>query len=149
MSIDPKCIKLTADVYVEVVFENIRGQSSLKHTDHLQINRDFICPMCERFPSPPPQNASHVNSNERSSSTRGWVGTVLEGKRVKNRVTRHKTIPPFFSSLFFFTLLLSRFWTSSRGHRRRPFSPPLLAFNFLSRLGLSNPTARRVFIECC
>ena len=33
-------------------------------------------------------------------------------------------------SLFFFlTLLLSSFWTS-RGHRCRPFSPPVLAFNF-------------------
>ena len=30
---------------------------------------------------------------------------------------------------YFFTLLLSSFWTS-RGHRCRPFSPPVLAFNF-------------------
>ena len=36
----------------------------------------------------------------------------------------------FFSFSFFFrTLLLSSFWTS-RGHRCRPFSPPVLAFNF-------------------
>ena len=35
----------------------------------------------------------------------------------------------FFSFVFFRTLLLSRFRTS-RGHRCRPFSPSVLAFNF-------------------
>ena len=30
---------------------------------------------------------------------------------------------------YFFTLLLASFWTS-RGHRCRLFSPPVLAFNF-------------------
>ena len=35
----------------------------------------------------------------------------------------------FPSSFFFFQLLLSSFWTS-RGHMCRPFSPPVLAFNF-------------------
>ena len=43
---------------------------------------------------------------------------------------------------FFRILLLSSFWTS-RGHRCRSFSSPVLAFNFLSRIGFSNPTARR------
>ena len=28
------------------------------------------------------------------------------------------------------------------------FYPPVLAFNFLSRIGFSNPTPRRFFIEC-
>ena len=36
--------------------------------------------------------------------------------------------PSFFFSFFFLTLLLSSFWTS-RGHRCRPFFPPVLAFN--------------------
>ena len=45
-------------------------------------------------------------------------------------------------TFFFLTLLLSSFWTS-RGHRCRPFFPPVLAFNFLSRIGFSNPTASR------
>ena len=36
-----------------------------------------------------------------------------------------------FSSFFFHTHLLSSSWTS-RGHRRRPFSPPVLAFNFIA-----------------
>ena len=40
--------------------------------------------------------------------------------------TRQPTLCHFFS---FLTLLLSSFWTS-RGHRCRPFSPPVLAFNF-------------------
>ena len=35
----------------------------------------------------------------------------------------------FFFFFFFRTLLLSSFWTS-RGHRCRPFSPLVLAFNF-------------------
>ena len=34
------------------------------------------------------------------------------------------------------------FWTS-RGHRCRPFSPPVRAFIFLLRIGFSIPTARR------
>ena len=42
----------------------------------------------------------------------------------------------------------SHCWTSS-GHRCRPFSPPVLAFQFVTRIGFSNPTARRFFIECC
>ena len=39
--------------------------------------------------------------------------------------------PKFFISrgCFFFTLLLSSYWTSS-GHRCHPFSPPVLVFNF-------------------
>ena len=52
----------------------------------------------------------------------------------------------FFFSLL--TLLLSSFWTS-RGHRCRPFSPPGFCLQFLSRIGFSNPTARRFFIEGC
>ena len=38
-----------------------------------------------------------------------------------------------FSLFFFFTLLLCSFWTS-RSHRCRHFSPPVLGFNFLSRI---------------
>ena len=37
----------------------------------------------------------------------------------------------------------------SRGHRSRPFFPPGSCFKFLSRIGFSNPTARRFLIECC
>ena len=49
----------------------------------------------------------------------------------------------------FLTFLLSSFRTS-RGHRCRPFFPSVLAFNFyLSRIGFSNPTGCRFFIECC
>ena len=41
----------------------------------------------------------------------------------------------FFS---FLTLLLSSFWTS-RGHRCRPFPPPVLAFNFYRAKGSAIP----------
>ena len=40
-----------------------------------------------------------------------------------------RTLRPDLFSFFFRTLLLSSFWTS-RGHRNRPFSPPVLAFFF-------------------
>ena len=46
-------------------------------------------------------------------------------------VTAVTSQPGFFTRTFFFfvnTHLLSSFWTS-RGHRFRPFSPPVLAFN--------------------
>ena len=54
------------------------------------------------------------------------------------------------SWIFFFVLtrLLSSFWTS-RGHRCRSFSPPVLSCQFLSRIGFRNLAARRFFIECC
>ena len=49
----------------------------------------------------------------------------------------------------FFTLLLSSSWIDRRGDRCRPFFPPVLALHFLSRMGFSNPTARRFLVECC
>ena len=52
-----------------------------------------------------------------------------------------KRDPPlylFFIFLLFCTLLLSSFWTS-RGHRCRPFSPPVLAFNFYRAKGSAIP----------
>ena len=62
-----------------------------------------------------------------------------------------RNIPRADMLYFFDTLTIaspSSFGTS-RGHRCRPFSPPVLNFKFLSRIGFSNPTARRLFIECC
>ena len=41
-------------------------------------------------------------------------------------------------SFFFHTHLLSNFWTS-HGHRCRPFSPPVLAFNFYRAQGSAIP----------
>ena len=58
---------------------------------------------------------------------------------------RHPIPRPTY--LFFCTLLLSSFWTS-RGHRCRPSSPGS-CLRFLSRIGFSNLTARRIFINCC
>ena len=61
------------------------------------------------------------------------------------RQTRHHTAVLFIIYCFyFFTLLLSSFWTS-HGHRCRPslFSPG----GRLQFIGFSNPTARRFFIE--
>ena len=46
------------------------------------------------------------------------------------------------ATIFLCTLLLSSFWTS-RGHRCRSFSPPVLDLQFSSPIGFSNPTARR------
>ena len=56
---------------------------------------------------------------------------------------------PFLVYRFFFlhTHLFSSFWTS-RGHRCRPFPPPGSCLQFVSRIGFSNPTACRFFIEC-
>ena len=56
------------------------------------------------------------------------------------------TIKPALFCFCFSTLLLSSFWTS-RGHRCRPLSPLGSFLQFLSRIGFSNPTTRRFFIE--
>ena len=54
----------------------------------------------------------------------------------------HVTVDTFFFSLL--TLLLSSFWTS-----RVVPSPSRFLPSILSRIGFSNPAARRFFIECC
>ena len=54
---------------------------------------------------------------------------VTQKKKKKNCEKEVLYIYLVFFFLFFFTLLLSSFWTS-RGHRCRPFFPPVLAFNF-------------------
>ena len=43
-----------------------------------------------------------------------------------------------FFFCYFYTLLLSSFWTS-RGHRCRPFFPPVLVFNFYRAKGSAIP----------
>ena len=50
----------------------------------------------------------------------------------------HLYVPAFFAE----GSTLSNFW-KSRGHRYRPFPPPLCA-SFFSRIGFSIPTARRI-----
>ena len=53
---------------------------------------------------------------------------------------RGGTFVPHIYMFFFCALLLSSSWTG-RGHRCRLFSPPVLGFPFLSRIGFSTPTA--------
>ena len=50
----------------------------------------------------------------------------------------------FISYSFLRTLLLSSFWTS-RGHRCRPFFPPVLAFIFLSRIRVQQSHCSSIF----
>ena len=101
----------------------------------------------------------------------GMIRTYVSGDR-KRLVVQNSTAVPTASSicdvchksssailcfLFSSSLLLSSlainsdkkevlpstiFWTS-RGHRCRPFSPPVRAFVFWWRIGFSIPTARR------
>ena len=49
----------------------------------------------------------------------------------------------YFCFLFLHTHLLSSFWLR-RGHRCRPFSPPVLAFNFYRARGSAIP----LLVEC-
>ena len=56
-----------------------------------------------------------------------------------------------FFALYFFTHIYFPASGKSRGHRRRPFSPPVLAFHLFiahHRVQQNPLTARRVFIEC-
>ena len=59
------------------------------------------------------------------------------------------TLDPSFFFFFFLTLLLSSFWTSRGWSQVSSLLPPGSCLQFLSRIGFSNPTARRFFIECC
>ena len=79
----------------------------------------------------------------------GFELTKLTYTRLEDNLIRHRgDRQPFLFLFFLFTLLLFSFWTTSRGHRCRPLSPGS-CLQFLSRIGSSNPTARRFFIECC
>ena len=65
-----------------------------------------------------------------------------------------------YNTFFFFTLLHSSFWTS-RGHRCRPFSPPVLASKFYRAQGsgvpllvdlsssIANPSSRAICKSIC
>ena len=58
----------------------------------------------------------------------------------------HLVLFYFIFVLFFpHTYLLSSFFWTSRGHRRRRFSPPVLAFNFYRAQGLQQPNCLSIF----
>ena len=66
---------------------------------------------------------------------RGQVtGPLPASSPTRMRFFVHRTVAACIKNFFLFvslflTLLLSSFWTS-RGHRCRPFFPPVLAFSF-------------------
>ena len=93
-----------------------------------------------------PKQAHFVRS--RSSLFRTFINGSQKGKTLlgpmhsdKNKQETRSLLVSFIH-LFFHTHLLSSSWTS-RGHRRRPFSPPAFAFNFRRALG----SAIRLLVE--
>ena len=72
----------------------------------------------------------------------GPVGSALPWKK--------HVIYLFIYLLFFWRAFTFQLLVKSRGHGCRPFLPPSdSCLQFLSRIGFSNPTARRFFVECC
>ena len=65
--------------------------------------------------------------------------------KARTAVGRGEEGNPFI--FYIHTHLVASLWTS-RGHRCRPFSAPGSCLRFFSRIGFSNHTARRLFIEC-
>ena len=63
----------------------------------------------------------------------GFEFTKLTYTRLEDNLIRHRSdrLSWVFFCSFFHTQSLSSFWTS-RGHRCRPFFPPVLAFNFIA-----------------
>ena len=88
---------------------------------------------------------NHIRPRSQLSFT-----TAFPAARNRERTDRSSSGRTTATCFLFFLHkhLLSSFWTS-RGPRCRPFFPQVVAFNFLSRIGFSNPTARRFLIECC
>ena len=64
--------------------------------------------------------------------------TTLDRTRQKTQLWLDKAMDSIMFFFFFLTLLLSSFW-ASRGHRCRPFFPPVLAFNFYRAQGSAIP----------
>ena len=58
--------------------------------------------------------------------------------RANFSIFRARRSPNIYIYIFCHTYLLSSFWTS-RGHRYRPFSPPVVAFNFYCAQGSAIP----------
>ena len=95
-----------------------------------------------------------------SGGVGAWCGGAGCGGQEWGAVTRPRNehtmeVHPTVSmtsrmTIYFFSFIfsLSSFWTS-RSHRCRPSSPPGSCLQILSRIGFSNPTPGRFFIECC
>ena len=95
------------------------------------MNADYICPMRGSITS---SLQRQVRRNVRSR-TYGIKKNTRKSQATCPARRPTRFWPPqcdsfcFFSFVFFHTHLLSSFWTS-RGHRCRPFSPPVVAFTF-------------------
>ena len=76
----------------------------------------------------------HTITTRPCELTKDGIGLGEERNKAKKSGRRYS----FFFFFFFCTLSLSSFWTS-RGHRCRPFSPPVLAFNFYRAEGSAIP----------
>ena len=72
-----------------------------------------------------------------------------KGKKRNGKTRKARTDETRRGSIFFFTHTYFPASGQSRGHKCHPFFPPGSCLHFLSRIGFSNPTTRRFFIECC
>ena len=78
------------------------------------------------------KNEKGKEGKEKTRKTRKYKTRSSRGSKEKRK--RDTKLHYFF----FLTLLLSSFWTS-RGHRCRPFSPPVFAFDFYRAKGSAIP----------
>ena len=76
---------------------------------------------------PPPEDGARTKLFHREFQFRE-SHTEAETEKTPDRISRKKN-DHIYIYIYFLTLLLYSFWTS-RGHRCRPFFPPVLAFNF-------------------
>ena len=98
----------------------------------------------------------HESVSLRTSARMCWSDYAVEclipshvlGEILSSRHVWSSGAPAASPPFFLHTHLLSSFWTS-HDHRCHPFPPPGSCLQFVSRIGFSNPTDRRFFIECC
>ena len=129
----------------------MRAVYSTNFLHGLQVQTNVFPPS----PSPLHQKSKYFQSSNKHYQTGGITSLPLEPPMrkllfISDMVFKFKLTfgdprlllpghPHHRLDVFFFcTLLLSSFWTS-RGHRCRPFSPPVVAFNFYPAQGLAIP----------
>ena len=123
-----------------------RGMTPHQEADGQILGRQVLLVQPGRQDAPH-YNAPTHNMVESRNVGRSSRHTIKGGVTIDKRAGQHRRYFYLFIYFFrtFFTFqLLDKPWSQVSS-----LLPPGSCLQFISRIGFSNPTARRLFIECC